>query len=159
MEGLSKVLRSPLERDDAAAVECERRFTIIRPAIGLAKHSSERRSAIREIVSRDHVGPDGVGFRVSVRTVERYLSEYEANGKAGLLRMQRIDRIERRTRTILTRRWDDAVDCGESEKRRIAEAVRQDLRDLWGSGASYGQVLRLAFMDALARLPRPAWTR
>lgn len=152
-----KQLQSPFEApprlDDASAVERERRFNIIRPALAFAKHTPERAEAVREIAAREHLTPAGGVERLSERNLQRWLNRYEEGGAAGLTRRQRRD--ANKPKVFLTRAWDRAVSFDLATRERIKAEVLQDLRDLWGNGLSYGDVKRLA-SERLADLTQAA---
>lgn len=107
------------------------------------KRSNGRAAAMRERAGVRICGPHGEWFTPSLRDIERKISKAETHGLKGLMRKRREVRPE--TLPTLTRRWDAATAALDDEAREaIALQVRQRIRDLWGEGAAYSVVQRLA---------------
>ncbi|WP_238308582.1 Mu transposase C-terminal domain-containing protein [Methylorubrum suomiense] len=130
-------------RTDAALELREWRFSVIRPALAAKAGTSERASAVREIAGREHYHPvHQRRERVPERTIQRWIERYGDGDMAALGRSKRTGTAPK---LILTRKWDQATAHLDPETReRIAAEVRQDVRDLWASNASLGDVMRLA---------------
>ncbi len=115
----------------------------LRTALSYPKGSQERSAAMRALAGVEAMGPDGRPFTPSLRDIQRKVSKAETHGLKGLMRKPRETKPE--SRLILTKRWD-AVTAGLDDALRaeIARRVRSRIRDLWGQGASYSTVQRLA---------------
>lgn len=107
---------------------------LIRPILGLPKHSPERAAAIDDVKNRTHTRPDGKAVRVSQSQLYEWLKRYEVSHVDGLKPRQRTDLGKRRT--LITREWDAACPLDEGSRQAIAEAIADYIRSLWASGAS-----------------------
>lgn len=136
-----------------AQEERDFRFFVIGPALAHPKGSNERGAAIREIASRDHRRSGKMPCRLSERTIQRWLDDYETHGAAGLGRARRADAGERLT--IIARQWDRAVPFDDAEKRRIERAVREYIGGLHAAGESAAILAELAALR-LQKLTRSA---
>ncbi|KQP48970.1 hypothetical protein [Methylobacterium sp. Leaf108] len=88
-------------------------------------------------------GPHGEWFAPSLRDIQRKVGKAEKHGLKGLLRKRRETKPE--SLLILTKRWDVAtVGLDEAVRAEIARKARQRIRELWGGGAAYSVVQRLA---------------
>lgn len=114
----------------------ERQFWhhVIAPALAHPKGSRERGQAVREAAAQERWRPGRKPFRVSERSVQRKLDDYEARGLAGLSRAKRTDAGSRAV--ILTREWDRAVSLSGAEKARIASVIRDYVRGLHKAGTA-----------------------
>lgn len=122
----------------------------LRPILNLPKGSRERRAAISARAGVEVCGPQSKWFAPSLRDIERKISKAETHGLKGLMRKRRETKPE--SRLILTKRWDAATaGLDETVRGEIARKARQHVRDLWGSGAVYSSVQRLA-SEHLAQL-------
>ena len=107
------------------------------------KGSRERRASMEKLAGVRTCGPHGVWFTPSLRDIERKVSKVEAHGLKGLMRKRRETKPE--SRLILTKRWDAAtIGLDDALRAEIARKARQRIRDLWGGGAVYSVVQRLA---------------
>ncbi|GJE77877.1 hypothetical protein [Methylorubrum suomiense] len=98
---------------------------------------------MKALAGVETMGPNGRPFTPSMRDIERKVSKATINGIRGLMRKRREVRAE--SLPILTRRWDAATTALDDDAREaIARRVRQRIRDLWGGGAAYSVVQRLA---------------
>ncbi|MEH3120218.1 MAG: Mu transposase C-terminal domain-containing protein [Methylorubrum populi] len=140
---LQRALKPEPLRTDAALELREWRFSVIRPALAAKAGTSERATAVREIAGREHYHPiHQRRERVPERTIQRWIERY---GDGDMTALGRSKRTGTAPKLILTRKWDRATAHLDPETReRIAAEVRQDVRDLWGSNASLGDVMRLA---------------
>ena len=143
-EELQRELKAEPLRTDAALELREWRFSVIRPALAFMAGTSERASAVREIAGREHYHPSRKRReRVPERTIQRWIERYGDGDMTALGRSARTRDDD--AKLILTMKWDRATAHLDPEARaRIAAEVRQDLRDLWGSNASLGDVMHLA---------------
>ncbi len=128
-------------------------YNVIAPALPHAKGSKERGQAIREAAAQERWRPGRKPFRVSERSIQRKLDDYEAHGLAGLGRARRADAGERTA--IIARRWDAAVPFEEAEKRRIERALRDYIGGLHAAGESAAILAELAALR-LQKLSREA---
>lgn len=128
-------------------------YSLIKPALEHEKGSRDRGRVIAEIVSREHLRPDGKRRTVDARSIHRWLAAYEAHGLAGLGRRKRADAGE--AAVILSRRWDKAVPFNDMVKERLAEELRQYVRGLT-KGGGQGAQLKLLASTKLAALTRHA---
>lgn len=95
------------------------------------------------LASAEVCGPHGEWFTPSLRDIERKVSKATAGGLKALMRKRRETKPE--SRLILTKRWDAATaGLDDALRAEIARKARQRIRDLWGSGAAYSVVQRLA---------------
>jgi hypothetical protein len=152
--------QGPVERrsshGEGAIREREFWYHLIGPVLGLEKHSRERGSALAEIASRQHFGPDGKPITVSVRSLQRKIDTYEAFGLIGLSREGRVD--AGRKRVILSRAWNNAIVFDDTTSERLAHDLRQYVRGLIKAGEVTSVVTLLA-QDHLAQQTRKAgWT-
>ncbi|WP_162242031.1 Mu transposase C-terminal domain-containing protein [Methylobacterium sp. Leaf125] len=115
----------------------------LRPILSLPKGSRERRAAISTRAGVEVCGPQSKWFAPSLRDIERKVKKAEDHGLKGLMRKRRETKPE--SRLILTKRWDAATaGLDDALRAEIAREVRQRIRDLWGGGAAYSVVQRLA---------------
>ena len=126
---------------------------VVSPALAHPKGSRERGQAIREAAAQERWRPGRKPFRVSERSIQRKLDDYEAHGLAGLSRAKRADAGD--AMTIVTRRWDRAVPFDDAEKRRIARLVRDYIGGLHAAGESAAILAELAALR-LQKLTREA---
>lgn len=142
-----------LSHGPKAQEERDFRHHVIAPALPHAKGSMERGAAIRDIAGRDHRRSGRKPCRLSERTIQRWLDDYEAHGLAGLGRAKRADAGD--PMTIISRRWDRAVPLDDAEKRRIARLVREYIGGLHAAGESAAILAELAALR-LQKLSREA---
>ena len=135
-------LRGPLKDDQAARVEREWRARLIGPGLAHPRHSEERAAAIRAVVAAPERHPIRGSVPVSERTLQRWIEQHELLGLGGLQRRQRKD--VGTDKVFVSARWDRAVPFDDAVKSEFRGQVRQDLRNLWGRGATYSVVRRLA---------------
>lgn len=115
----------------------------LRTPLACPKGSRERVAAMRALAGIETMGPDGRPFTPSLRDIERKVSKATTGGIRGLMRKRR--EVKPESLPILTKRWDAATTALDDETREaIARRIRQRIRDLWGSGAAYSVVQRLA---------------
>ena len=115
----------------------------LRPALSHPKGSRERRAAIDALVGVEVCGPDGRWFAPSLRDIERKVGKATAGGVRALMRKRR--EVKPESLPTLTRRWDAAtVALDDATCEAIVRKIRQRIRDLWGDGAAYSVVQRLA---------------
>ncbi|NMG45947.1 hypothetical protein GPA22_19705, partial [Aromatoleum toluvorans] len=115
-------------------------LSIIRPILGLKRHTPERSAAIAEVLSREHTRPDGKAVRVSKSQLYEWLKRYEAAHVDGLKPRQRADIGKRRV--LVTREWDKACPLDEGSKQAVAEVLADYVRSLWASGAAGWAVIQ-----------------
>ncbi|MEH3147256.1 MAG: hypothetical protein PGN34_18310 [Methylobacterium frigidaeris] len=132
-------MNSPAKAVDAAAWWHE----FLQPALAHPKGSRERAAACSALAGQRVSGPRGEWFTPSLRDIQRKVSKATSGGLKGLVRKPR--EVKPESLPVLTRRWDAATAAlGEDVRREIARKTHQHIRNLWGSGASYGVVQRLA---------------
>jgi hypothetical protein len=136
-------------------VQQEREFRryVIAAAVAHPKGSLERGAAIREAAAQERWRPGRNPFRVSERSIHRWIEAAERHGDAGLGRRQRADAGE--AAVVLSRRWDKAVPFDDEAKEHIAEELRQYVRGLTKKGMN-GAQLKLLASTKLATLTRQA---
>ncbi|MEE1656481.1 Mu transposase C-terminal domain-containing protein [Microvirga sp. CF3062] len=143
---LSEISENRLRTDDPARIEREWWYGIIQPALAHPRHSRERGEAVRDIAERKHMRPDGRWVEITERTIQRKLAAYEkGNGLGGLTRRKRVDAGQ--AKVLLSAEWDRAVPFDPETKARLVQKVHQNLRNLWGNGAAFSVVQRLASED------------
>lgn len=142
-----------LSHGPQAQEEREFWYHVIAPALAHAKSSRERGQAIREAASQERWRPGRKPFRVSERSIQRKLDDYEAHGLAGLGRAKRAD--TGRTKVIVTRRWDQAVSLNAAEKHRIADRIRGYVGGLALKSTAPALIRQFAAVE-LAKLTREA---
>lgn len=144
---------SQLSHGPKAQEEREFWYHVIAPALAQPKGSRERGQAIREAAAQERWRPGRKPFRVSERSIQRKLDDYEAHGLAGLGRAKRADAGD--PITIISRRWDRAVSFDDAEKRRLARLVRDYIGGLHAAGKSAAILAELAALR-LQKLSREA---
>lgn len=146
---------APPQLSHGPKVQEEREFWyhVIAPALAHPKGSRERGQAIREAAAQERWRPGRKPFRVSERSIQRKLDDYEAHGLAGLGRAKRADAGGRVA--IIARRWDAAVPFEDLEKRRIERALREYVGGLHAAGESAAILAELAALR-LQKLSREA---
>lgn len=124
--------------------EAEWKAELIEPALRWRPGSTARAAALRQLADRTHIRPtDGKPMTFSLETLRKFCTEFEAGGVEALMRKPRTREAEHRH--LLNRKWDEACALNVSEKTRIAQAVKQYVRDLWANGApSRDKVRRMA---------------
>jgi len=121
-------------------VQQEREFRrhVIAAALAHPKGSIERGEAIRQAAAQERWRPGRKPFRVSERSIQRWIDAAEKHGDAGLGRRKRADAGE--AAVILSRAWDKAVPFNEEAKERIAEELCQYVRGLTKKGMNGAQL-------------------
>ena len=127
---------------------------IIRPIIGLKRHTPERSAAIAEALSREYTDPEGKSVRISQTRLYDWLKRYDDTHVEGLKPRQRNDIGKRRV--LVTREWDKAAPLDEEAKQAIAEALADYVRSLWASGAAGWAVIQEFSSLKLEELSRTA---
>lgn len=114
--------------------------SIIRPVLGLPRHTPERSTAIAEVLSREYTNPKGKKVRVSQSQLYVWLNRYEEKGFDGIRTKQRNDINQRRV--LISSRWDKVCPLDEDKQREIAEELAMYVRSLWANGASGWRVIQ-----------------
>lgn len=135
-------VKGPLKHDDEARIEREWRYHLIEAALAYPKRSAERSAAIRAVAAEPQFHPTRGREAVSERTLQRWLDLFDKLGLAGLNRAQRKD--VGTAKVFVSAAWDRAVPFADAIKATVAADIRQTLRNLWGNGAVYSVVRRLA---------------
>lgn len=146
-----------LTHDPCAAKRSEKALwilSIIRPIVGLRRHTPERSAAIAEVLSREYLRPDGKTVRVSQSQLYEWLKRYESGHVEGIKPKQRADIGKRRV--LITREWDKACPLEEGKKQAIAEALSEYIRSLWASGAAGWNVIQQFASHKLEEFSRAA---
>lgn len=128
-------------------------FYVISPALEHPKGSRGRGEAIRQAAEIERWRPGRKPFKITERSIQRKLNDYEAHGLGGLSRAKRSDAGE--AAVILSRSWDRAVPFDDQTKERIAHELRQYVRGLTKKGEA-GKSLQLLASAQLAMLTQRA---
>lgn len=110
------------------------RSDLIRPAVELAKGSSERAKMVDRIAATTHRAPDGKRKKLSRMTIYNWVRNYEASGVYGLMRKTRNDTGVARKK--VTRAWDKffADHITEAQQAEISDELTTYIRSLWAAG-------------------------
>ena len=100
------------------------RYSLIHEAADLALRKVERGALVRELASRDHVGPDGRAVRVGRSTLDRWVRTYRGGGFDALLPAPRAS-FPRTRGSVL----DLAVSLKKEAPGRTAVSVAAILRE------------------------------
>lgn len=130
------------------------KVTVIEPALIYPKHSRGRGETIRYLSRLKYTRPDGKAITVTVTALQRWISEYEAQGLNGLIRKPRIEK--KPTRWILCRTWDKACPLPEPTMREISAAVHQHIKNLWAAGVPSRDKVEAMASSRLLELSREA---
>lgn len=106
---------------------------ILEPALEHPKGSQERKAALDAIAGTKHLDMHGRRIRISLRTLQRKLARMEGEGSIRpLARYGRADKGQKRV--CISRAWDTAVPFDDTIKAKLAENLRQQIRQLINGG-------------------------
>ena len=140
----------------AAKKEAELRWKlqILGPAMEYHEGSSARAETLRGIAARKHIGLDGKTKRISLRTLQGWITRIKkAESVDGLLRKDRADRPDR---NLISRAWDKACPLPDGVKQGIACEIETYVRSLWAQGVPGWKVCEEYASSKLAELSRAA---
>ncbi|WP_275783567.1 hypothetical protein [Pararhizobium gei] len=142
---------APLENDRATSEKATRlrefRYSVIRPVIDLPHKSTGRGKIVREIVSREHLSPDGQFITITEKTFYNWLKAHETGGVAALAR--KVDKRKGQKLVRVSARWDRGVRLPEDVKLRIAIDLRDYVRALHKNLESRSNIIAKASRDLL----------
>lgn len=131
------------------------RLGVIAPALMMPKYSEERGSALRAIVRRELIKPNGKTCRLSMATLQAWVQKYEAAGERSLAPKARD---ESAPRVLINRRWDRESPFPSDEKAEIAGELLVHVQSLWAGGApGWPRVNQLGSVKLLHRCLEAGW--
>lgn len=132
------------------------RQSVVMPIVEFRPHTPERAAAIKSVLEREHIRPDGTTIKVGKSALYTWLARYERDGLTGLSPSQRKDAGA--SRTIITRAWDKACPLDLESKKKIAEEVRSYISSLWRSGiAGWRMAQQLASSKLMEMCSQAGW--
>lgn len=110
------------------------------PALQHKANTPERAEALAQLDGKPTRDWRGRAFAPSLRTLQRHVKRCDDGRKSG--RHSRKDKGMKRF--FISRKWDKAVPFADDIKAKVAEDLKQEIRGLLKSGASWGHTLLLA---------------
>lgn len=132
------------------------RLAVIQPIIQQPRNSPERAEAIRLVLQKEHIKPDGSRVKVSKSPLYDWVSRYERHGVEGLSPLARKD--QGRQRVVISQLWDKQCPLDTDAKQQIADALTDYIRSLWSSGVTGWRVAQqMASTKLVALCEQAGW--
>lgn len=128
--------------DDLSSDKHNWMMLTLAPAMALPPRSSERRAKIEEIAAQRHVNWKGELYRLTVRTIERWLERADKMGAAAFVKQSRTDKNAARVAISVV--WDGAVDLDPIGRSQVADELRRYIRGLLVKDTSRALITVLA---------------
>ena len=142
---LGPAIEMPDKIDPKAAkklAEMEWKLKILAPALEFGEGSPGRAEWLRELAGRAHVGLDGKPKRISLRTLQEWITRIKKG--QSVYALLRKDRLDKPDRNVISRRWDGACPLPLEDKWTIGREIQEHVRGLWAEGLGWRQVEELA---------------
>lgn len=131
------------------------RLHLIAPVLRAPKYSEERGKALRALVGKEFIKPNGKICRPSLATLQDWVKKVEEDGEQALARKARE---EKEPRALVNRRWDRESPFPPERKAEIAQEIMVHVRSLWAEGApGWNRVNQLASVKLFSLCRAAGW--